>query len=165
MRDTGLANCIATTMLAIFPRHHQPSSSCFTCFTTATALRGGGGALAKLQPGNPRTSARSCKEYAYMQDKCISKSICMVICIYLNAFIKFCSCDFVIEYRNVLISLNWTGAVSGGAPRSGRTPLSFRTPQTPEPSAFYKFKFFKKINNIHHYRMILRCIIFLSIFL
>ena len=39
----------------------------------------------------------------------------------------------------------------------------FRTPQTPEPSAFYKFKFFKKINNIHHYRMILRCIIFLSI--
>ena len=59
-------------------------------------------------------------------------------------------------------------ASQGGAPRPpelSHPPEHFSHPQTPEPSAFYKFKFFKKINNIHHYRMILRCIIFLSIFL
>ena len=55
------------------------------------------------------------------------------------------------------------GGFMGGAAVRPHPPWAYiRTLLTPEPSAFYKIKFFNKINNYNHYRMILRCITFLN---
>ena len=83
-------------------------------------------------------------------------------------------CIWVKNLEGTKLVIKVIGGFRGGAPRSGRTPLSiyshppehiFAPSKLPSLLRFINSNSLKKINNIHHYRMILRCIIFLSIFL
>ena len=93
----------------------------------------------------------------------ISKLHLYKVCEFIFVFNCIYMCIFYLEVHvqkywmkiTPIIYVKCTAAVSGGGRRYIRPPpwAYIRPPLTPEPSAFYKIKFFNKINNIHHYRI------------